>query len=232
MILLCLGLDTFHLKLFQNNQPFMQNYGNVLSLCGIIVLILFAIWFLFAAFESCNSKWNVFCSNMICSTHHKFVLMIPSDEFIKKCDHLIMHNEEKDEMDDENQEIDNMESIINMDIKSLPHYKFTERVIQFVQKYAKHSVYSLQLLSTILIAAGAIAFSHYVGDCLLYRASKALMYIRATMIISITLSVYAIYRGPSMIFVYGNTSHMVKATNFALYLSSIVFWIFTIYFKN
>eukprot|EP01083_Nonionella_stella_P208093 755436_1 len=230
MVLVCLGLDTFQLKLFQNNQPFMQNYGDVLSLCGLIVMILFGIWFLFVAFESCNSKWNTFCSNMICSTHDKFVLMIPSDEFIKKCDR-IMDNEEKYEMDDENQDID-MDPIINIDIKALPHHNCTERVVQFVQKYSKHSVYSLRLLSTIFIAAGVIAISYFVSDCLLYRASIALMYIRATMIISITLSVYAIYRGPSMIFVYGNTSHMVKATNFALYLSSIVFWIFTIYFKN
>eukprot|EP01083_Nonionella_stella_P208094 755440_1 len=231
MILLCLGLDTFHLKLFQNNQPFMQNYGDVLSLCGLIVMILFGIWFLFVAFESCNSKWNTFCSNMICSTHDKFVLMIPSDEFIKKCDR-IMDNEEKYEMDDENQEIDNMDSILNMDIKALPHYNFTERVIQFVQKYSKQSLYSLRLISTILIAAGVIAISYFVSDCLLYHTKIALIYIRATMIISIVMCVYAIYRGPSMIFTYGNIPQIVKATNFALYLSSIVFWIFTIYFKN
>eukprot|EP01083_Nonionella_stella_P025952 71453_1 len=231
MVLVCLGLDTFQLKLFQNNQPFMQNYGDVLSLCGLIVMILFGIWFLFVAFESCNSKWNVFCSNMICSTHDKFVLMIPSDEFIKKCDR-IMDNEEKYEMDDENQEIDNMDSILNMDIKALPHYNFTERVIQFVQKYSKQSLYSLRLISTILIAAGVIAISYFVSDCLLYHTKIALIYIRATMIISIVMCVYAIYRGPSMIFTYGNIPQIVKATNFALYLSSIVFWIFTIYFKN
>eukprot|EP01083_Nonionella_stella_P308451 1088197_1 len=125
-----------------------------------------------------------------------------------------------------------MDSILNMDIKALPHYNFTERVIQFVQKYSKQSLYSLRLISTILIAAGVIAISYFVSDCLLYHTRIALIYIRTTMIISIVMCVYAIYRGPSMIFTYGNIPQIVKATNFALYLSSIVFWIFTIYFKN
>eukprot|EP01083_Nonionella_stella_P243313 847940_1 len=235
MVLLCLGLDIFYLKLFANNNKFMQNYGNVLSLVGVIVTVLFVIWFIliFVVFESCKSKWDAFSSNMICSTHHKFVLMMSSDEFIETCD-SILYNKENDEIDDENQEIDSMDSIINMDVKALPYYNVTEEVVQFVQKYAKLSLYSLRLISTILIAVAALVVSHFVNDidCLVYHSNTVLIYIRTIMIISIAMCLYAIYRGPSMILVYCSIPQMVNASIFALYLSGIAFWGFTMYFRN
>eukprot|EP01083_Nonionella_stella_P198090 727629_1 len=90
-----------------------------------------------------------------------------SDEFIETCDR-ILHNEEMYELDDDSHETyamdDEHQEIDNMDVKALPYYNITAKVVVFVQKYARLSLYSLRLISTIFTAASVLVISYFVND--------------------------------------------------------------------
>eukprot|EP01083_Nonionella_stella_P087697 244018_1 len=151
IIIPCLLLDTFYLKRFSNNGQFIRNYGNVISLFGTIVAVLFLLWMIFAICELNGTKWNVFCSNMICSTHKKFVLLSSVDVFIQDCED-IMHSKEKYEtyeMDKTKLESAN-KMLSGHSIEDLPYHNSTGL---------------WQLISTMTIASDIVALSYFVGDC-------------------------------------------------------------------
>ena len=82
-IILSLCLDLFYFDAFISPK-----YSNAIFVFGIVGLILFFLWCLWAYLELYHSKWNYFCANMIASKHPKFVLTQSTESIIKQCDEL------------------------------------------------------------------------------------------------------------------------------------------------
>eukprot|EP01083_Nonionella_stella_P091303 255254_1 len=244
LIIPCILFDTFYLKLFAQDDKFMHNYGNVVSSLGAIVLFLFLICVLFIICEhsrsNSSSKWNVFCTNMICSTHKKFVLLTSSDEFIQKCknimDSVIMDSEEKAQTYNIKDEIRAI--YLSHSVVDSPHHPTIERVsmVQFFEECFGHgSILNLHLWQSvlpILIATTVIVLSYSVGDCYMDRSRFALIYIRTTMIMSMS----CVFGFRYLEFKWGPRLHgihqIIQAVIFALHIPGILFWTFALYFQN
>eukprot|EP01084_Bolivina_argentea_P048372 89132_1 len=225
-------LDTFYLKLFNIDSQFMKNYGNVISVIGIVAVILFLVWCCFIIFESYVDKWNFFCSNMITSTHKQFILISSVEEFIDKCQGIFNNAETRPK------DITNEEQVIDDDSEySLPHYDVTNKLDKFIDEHIGLDFLNLcGFICNILIAIAIIIIIHTVqktnADNACFVISNA-----STIYYTISLSIAIIISVASIVIQwcggkYYQIIQIVKAILFAIFLSGIAIQVYTFYFRN
>eukprot|EP01084_Bolivina_argentea_P313847 543556_1 len=89
LIVAAVLMDVFYNELFQQDSQFMQYYGNVILLLGIVISIFLITWIGGIVYQLFVSKWSLFCHHMITSKHSSFFLVESIEDFIAKCDLIL-----------------------------------------------------------------------------------------------------------------------------------------------